>query len=50
MEKKELQEKLEALYKLLLSLNAFGSLDLKDLNILEAFLKGAFDMKMSDSE
>ena len=34
MNKIELQEKLEAFYRLLLSLNAYGSLDLKDFNIL----------------
>ena len=44
MSENEYKEKLEAFYRLLLSLNAYGSLDLKDLQILEAFLKGAFDI------
>ncbi len=50
MNKNELQEKLEAFYRLLLSLNAYGSLDLKDFKILEAYLKGAFDLNIDSLE
>ena len=46
--KVDTQKKLEELDRLMLGLNAFGSLDLKDYNILVSFIKGAFDYKIED--
>ena len=37
-----LHEKLEELDRLLLGLNAFGSLDLKDYKLISNYLKGLF--------
>ena len=47
MEEKELNQKLEALYKILLGMNAYGSLDLSDMFIIENYLKSAFDFDCS---
>ena len=46
--KEDLQRRLEELDRLMLGLNAFGSLDLKDYNILVSFLKGSFDYVEKD--
>jgi len=46
--KEDLQERLEEFDRLMLGLNAFGSLDIKDYNILVSFLKGVFDYKVCD--
>lgn len=43
MEDKEMKQKLEGLYKILLGMNAFGSLDLSDMFIIENYLKSAFN-------
>jgi len=45
---KDIQTKLEELDRLMLGLNAFGSLDLKDYNILIAFIKGSFDYDVKE--
>ena len=47
MEDKEMKQKLEALYKILLGMNAFGSLDLQDMFIIENYLKSAFNFDCS---
>lgn len=39
---KDVHEKLDELHRLLLGLNAFGSLDLIDLKIIMGTLKGSF--------
>ena len=40
--KKKIDDKLLGLYRLLLGLNAYGSLELKDFRIIESYLAGAF--------
>ncbi len=50
MSENEYKEKLEAFYRLLLSLNAYGSLDLKDLQIMKSYLQGAFGLSFDNSE
>ena len=47
MENKELKKRLEALYKILLGMNAFGSLDLLDMFIIENYLNSAFGFDCS---
>ena len=49
MNDNEVKEKIQLLHKLLLSLNAYGSLDLEDLTLIEAYLKSAFDFDESDT-
>lgn len=39
---KDVEEKLLNLHKLLLSMNAYGSLKTNDFKIIEDYLKGAF--------
>jgi hypothetical protein len=48
MNEKTLETKLNELYRLLLSLNAYGSLDLKDLNLIVNQLEKSFSIKLSD--
>lgn len=40
---KAVHSKLDELHRLLLGLNAYGSLDLTDYNIILDYLKGSFD-------
>ena len=49
MKENEVREKIEELHKLLLSLNAYGSLELQDLKLIENYLKGAFAVDLSDA-
>ena len=50
MNDNEVKEKIQLLHKLLLSLNAYGSLDLEDLTLIEAYLKSAFDLNIDSLE
>jgi len=43
MNEKELQDRLNGLYRILLGMNAYGTLDLSDMFIIENYLKSAFD-------
>ena len=43
MSKEELDKRITALYKILLGMNACGSLDLSDMFIIENYLKSAFN-------
>ncbi|NOR57696.1 MAG: hypothetical protein GQ474_04150 [Sulfurimonas sp.] len=45
------EEKVLNLHKLLLSMNAYGSLGLNDFKMIEDYLKGAFDIsnKLEDN-
>ena len=43
MSKEELEQRITALYKILLGMNAYGTLDLSDMFIIENYLKLAFD-------
>ena len=40
--KKKVDEKVAGLYRLLLGLNAYGTLKLEDFRIIESYLAGAF--------
>lgn len=42
------KEKLQGLMKLLLGLNAYGSLSLEDLKLIEVYLKGSFDFEYDE--
>jgi len=42
------EEKLKGLVKLLLGLNAYGSLSLEDLKMIEAYIKGSFDFEYDE--
>ena len=43
-------EKFEELYRLLLALNAYGSLDLKDLNLIINQIEKSFDVNLSSKD
>ena len=42
------EEKLKGLVKLLLGLNAYGSLSLEDLKLIEAYIKGSFNYEYEE--
>jgi len=46
---KEIYKKLDELHRLLLGLNAFGSLKLKDYNIITDYIKGSFNYNPQDN-
>lgn len=46
----EINEKLAQLVRLLISLNAFGSLDLKDYNLICMVLSNAFNVDIENLE
>lgn len=48
MESKQLEEKLNQLHQLIVNMNAFGSIDLSDLIIIESFIKGSFGIELKD--
>lgn len=50
IDKQHIQKKLEGLDRLLLGLNAFGSLELGDYNLIVDYLRGAFDYAPVDHE
>lgn len=51
IKKEYLEKRLNDLHILLLGLNAYGTLDLTDLRVIENFLKGAFlEIKFIDME
>jgi len=43
MNEKELEERLIGLYRILLGMNALGTLDLADLFVIENYYKSAFN-------
>lgn len=48
MNDKELNDKLNELMKVLLGLNAYGSLKLEDFKIIENQIKGSFDFQFEN--
>lgn len=48
MDRTELETKFEDLYRLLIALNAYGSLHLKDLKLIEQFIKANFDIDLNE--
>lgn len=50
IDKKQIQKKLEGLDRLLLGLNAYGSLELGDYNLIVDYLRGAFNYAPVDHD
>ncbi|QFR49862.1 hypothetical protein FJR48_09025 [Sulfurimonas lithotrophica] len=46
--REDLEKKLEELNRILLGLNAFGSLELTDLHLISNYIRGAFNYKFLD--
>lgn len=50
MEKEELERACNKLHRAILGMNAYGSLDLTDYELLEALIEKLFKLKLLDNE